>query len=489
MEKTIKLKIIGYGMNGEGVAKYKDLTVFIPFCMQDETVLAKITKQKDKIAFAELVEIIEPHPNRITPLCPHYKQCGGCNLMHMPYATQLKTKQSALNSTLAKQLGHGHEVKPTTPSPCQTAYRNKIELTVQDDKIGFLSPASHKLVEITTCKLAGDWLERFLQIARPALKHNTDIKNIVIRTAQTSTSITFVTKTANRLSLKNWLMPLEKEFKNLAIFQNINTKKTSEIFGEKFIHLYGAKTQDFEFCGIKYSASPYSFLQINDQIAQKIYEKTLENIHANANVINAYSGAGFLTAMLAKRAKKVVGIEINRDATQDANRLMQENNIKNVQNICGDCAKLTSVLFAFTGSENTSSKGFLEENNKKPQKNNVFSQKINEKTEIIDIPQNKNKIADGEKTPSHAVFEDVKKNNLEDFILVVDPPRAGLDKKFTAAVLNAKPEKIIYISCNPATLARDLKALSECYKISLIEPFDMFPQTKHVETLVVLTRK
>ena len=382
--------------------------------------------------------------------------------MHMPYETQLKTKQSSLNTTLAKQLGHGHEVKPTTPSPNTTAYRNKIELTVQNDKIGFLSPNSHKIIEIADCPLCNPSLKTFLETARPLLKTNTTVRNIVIRTVENTTAITFVTNTRQKFNLKPWLEPLKAQFRNLSVFQNINTKKTSEVFGPKFVHLYGPKTQTIHFMGIKYNVSPYAFLQINDAVASQIYAEVLNQIPQGSNVINAYSGAGLLTALISKNAKHVIGIEINLDATQNANRLMSDNNITNAENICGDCAKLTSVLYKF--SENKSK---IIKNN---QKNNVFNKKTSKNCEIIDFSE----------------------NNLEDqnkFILIVDPPRKGLDTAFLDACINARPEKVIYISCNPATLSRDLKRLMPYYKISLIQPFDMFPHTKHIETLCVLNVK
>lgn len=467
-EEIVKAKIIGYGMNGEGVAKHKTQTLFIPFTMQEEIVKAKITKTKGNVSYAQPIEILTQNPNRQTPICPHFMKCGGCNLSHIPYEQQLKIKQSSINTTLSKQLGNGHEVKPVIACPKTTEYRNKIELAVQGEKIGFLSPSSHTIIEITSCSLCGNWLKKFLEIARNALKNNSNIKNIVIRTAKNSTCITLVTNSNEKIKVEKWIEPLKNIFRGLSLFQNINTKKTSEIFGDRFIHLYGEKTQTFEFCGVKFTASPYSFLQINDEIAKQIYEKTLENIPENSNVVNAYSGAGFLTAMLAKKAKNVIGIEINKDATNDANKLMQENNIKNVKNICGDCGKLTSILHTFNTPKNIANTDYLEENNKKTQKNDVFIQKNNKNTEINDYCENKINF------------------DKQGYILVVDPPRAGLDKKFVAEVLNSKPEKIIYISCNPATLARDLKVLSDKYKISLIQPFDMFPHTKHIETLCIL---
>lgn len=425
--EKLRLKITGYGINGEGVAKIKNTVVFVPFAMVGEVVLAEVEKIKKNIATAKIVEILTPNPTRKTPPCPYFTTCGGCDLMHIPHDQQLELKKQSLSTTLSKMLGNGHEVKNCKKSDFFEFYRNKIELAVCGEEVGFFCPASHKIVCIDDCKLSAFSLKKFLQIARKNLTNNQNIRGIVIRKLGQNYCFVLVTNTAEKLKASKWIDDLKTEFVDFCLFQNINTKNTSEVFGDKFVCLYGSQTQKFVQNGISFDVSPYSFLQINQCVADKIYAEVLQNIDQNSVCINAYSGAGLLTAMLAKKCQKVFGVEINADASRDADKLMKKNGIKNVQNICGDCAKKLPYVVKMAGQQNLN--------------------------------------------------------------FVVDPNRKGLDKKVVEAILLAKPAKIIYVSCNPATLARDLKALKTDYKISLIQPYDMFPNTRHIETLCVLNKK
>lgn len=427
----VTLKIIGYGINGEGIAKQGEYVFFVPFAVKDEIIKAKVKQIKKNLVFAELLDVFEKSPERQEPICPYFSICGGCNLMHIYYENQLKIKTEALHKTLMKQIGVGYEIKPCIASNKITSYRNKVEFPVYNDKIGFYEEKSHKIVEINDCKLCDSWCKDFLEIARKCLNNNNQIKFIVVREltnqGEKHLCVTLVTQTKQKINVDKWITLLKEKFKDFSIFQNINEKKSSEVFGEKFICLYGKEKQKIIINNLKFEVSPYSFLQINEYIQNKIYQKTIEFLDENSVVINGYSGAGLLSALLSKKAEKIIGIEINPDATNDANQLAICNKITNMQNICGDCAKVLGKL--------------------------------------------------------------VEKNQNKTVNFVVDPNRKGLDKKVIDTILNCKPSKIIYISCNPATLARDLKFLVNDYKISFIQPYDMFPQTKHLETLVLLNKK
>ena len=218
---------------------------------------------------------------------------------------------------------------------------------------------------------------------------------------------------------------LQENFEKYSLWLNINNKNTSEILSDNFKFIGGEKEVKMSSFGIKYSVHPYSFKQVNNEIEKKLYDEILKNIKEDSVIINAYSGAGLLSAILSKNAKKVYGIEINKNATNDANMLKSFNSIANLDNICGDAAK---------------------------------------------------------KLPN------ILKTN-KDAVVVLDPPKAGVDKKLIQVLLDSNVQKIIYVACGLTTLCRDLRLLKEGYDIKFVQPFDMFPNTNNVETLVCLERK
>lgn len=370
---------------------------------------------------------------RITPPCPYFYKCGGCNLQHVDYNQQLKIKQNIVQTTLNKQIPF-IKVQECEPSS-QFMYRNKMQLPVTINGIGMYRENSHDIINIENCILCKDWIKYVISAVKEFISktnislydeqsHKGVIRHILAREIDNSLSITIVIN-ADELNHYKILIDLLKQyFNDFNLFCCVNKIKNNTILTSNIKCLHGNPVQETEDFGIKHFVSPLSFVQINRTIQNKIYSKILDYIDDDNIVIDAYSGAGLLTAIISKKAKYVYGIEIVKQATDNANELISNNNIKNVQNINGDCS--------------------------------------------IELPNLINKL---------------KGSKIK---IVLDPPRKGCSDNVLNAILESEPEEIIYVSCNPATLARDLSILAHKYEVISVKPYDMFPQTKHVETLAHL---
>ena len=430
----LEVKIIDVGINGEGIAKIDNFVIFVPFALTDEVVRVQLLKVNKNYAYAKLIDILTPSKDRVTPLCPVFKKCGGCNLQHSTYENQLIIKQHIVDTTLRKMLKSKFNVLPTFASPKKYAYRNKMQFPITNNGIGMYAFNSHRLIPLEKCPLSEDWCQKLITIIHQYIKlsgistYNEEtgsgvLRNVLARVTENNIMITIVCNgIPTHLDILADL--IQREFINFGLYYNINKDRTNRILGNEFIHISGIKEQLCEDFNIKHTLLPLSFAQINKDVQNAIYSKALELVDKEI-VIDAYSGAGLLSAILSKKAEYVYGIEIVKQATENANTLKQLNNISNVTNINGDCA--------------------------------------------IELPK--------------------LIQSLPPCTVILDPPRKGCDKKVIDAILDNEPSKIIYISCNPASLARDLSYLESNYDIRLIQPYDMFPQTKHIETLVFLTKK
>lgn len=428
--------IIDYGANGEGVAKIDGLTVFVPFALVGEKVEVLIVKVLKDYAFAKVINILQKASSRVDAPCPYFQKCGGCQLQHINYDQQLKLKTSFVVNCLNKYAKLNCIVQDCIPSDYQYGYRNKFSFPVEeiDGKIcvGMFRIASHKFVALDDCLLqknAKDIISCFEDYANTFhLKaYNTGTKSglryIVCRIFKENIYLSIVS-TQKMKNLDYLYKKLSKIYKNVNISVNINTSAGNVIMGDKDCIMYGGKLEIEEY-GLHYEVDNYSFMQVNDNVKHKLYSAVLENFSEQDVVIDAYSGAGLLSAILANKCSKVFGIEIVKPAVESANKLAETNYITNLQNICGDCA--------------------------------VYLPKLAKK--------------------------------LEKFSVVLDPPRKGCDKRVLDALNIAMPQKVVYVSCNPSTLARDLNLLKDNFEITKVIPFDMFPQTANVETLVVLENK
>ncbi len=442
----------GLGANGEGIVRPDNVAVFVPFSLPGETIKYKIVKVQKNYAFGKLLEVLTPSKNRVEAPCEVFGKCGGCQLQHLEYNAQLDEKVAFVKDCFNKfaNIQLDNVVKNHNQKPY--GYRNKLQIPIQNTangvKIGFYAVNSHRIVPITECKINENWavdviscfqefIDKYKLSAYDEVTKKGLLRHIVVRNVCGRLIITLVVNT-DKFTLERQLIELiSSRFSNATLYLNVNEKDTNVICGEKFKLLYGEPTADYEFMGVKAKISVQSFMQVNKSVSEKIYERVLDIVKdSDANVVvDAYSGAGLLGGIMAKSGKFVYGIEIVKEAVACANQLAKDNGLDNVKNLCGNCEELLPGLFEKLGKEKV--------------------------------------------------------------MVVLDPPRKGCDKNVTSALKKLKPEKIVYVSCNPATLARDIGQFmgtidgenNDEYEITNVELYDMFSQTKHVETLVCLSRK
>lgn len=445
MEKNQKLilTIESYGAFGEGVAHVDGSVIFIPFAMEGEKVEVQILSVKKGIAYAKVLKVLTPSLNRREPFCPHFFKCGGCDLQHVNYSAGLDIKKEQVRGCLkriAKLDGFDITVNPSFK---EQNCRNKLTLPFGDINgeaiLGFFSERSHRVVKVEDCPLGSkareiiqiftSWANEFkLPVYREESERGL-LRAISVRNFADTYMFTLVATSSSVPHISELVQRLEQKFDSPVIYLNVNNKKTNVVLGDKNIHLSGEKKLKGEALGVKFELSPFSFAQVNDGVRDALYSKVLSFIEEDSVVIDAYSGAGLMSVLLAKKAKKVYGAEIIPDAVRDADFCAEQNGVKEkVINKTGDCALL--------------------------------------------LPE---------------IIKEIDEN--EKVNVVLDPPRKGCDKAVLDSVMETKPNKIIYVSCNPATLARDLSILKENYSLTSVEIFDMFPNTKHVESVVCLTRK
>jgi len=434
---VIDVRIIDTGCNLEGIAKVDGVVLFVPYAIVGEKLKVQVINTKQKAYICKVLEVIEPCEFRVEPKCPYFKKCGGCQVQHVLYGKQLELKAKLVENAL-KSIGK-LDVKTAPCVACDKAYeyRNKLAFPFNplSGKLGMFRNNSHNIVDIDSCSIQEPWASDLIKIVNEWVSehkigvYNEEqnsglLKHLVARHVNGQYLFTIVVNGRALPYSDELIEKLSKKFHNLGLNININTKKSNAILTYEFKHIAGLKSIKCEENGITYEITNASFLQVNNDIKSKIYAQVLKEIEGEI-VIDAYSGAGLLSAMISKKAERVFGIEIVPDAVKSADELCKSNGIKNLTNICGD----TSV-------------------------------------ELPKITKNLNK-----------------------FSLVLDPPRKGCDAKVIETILKTKPQKIVYVSCNPSTLARDLGMLKEVYNVEKVVPYDMFPETCHVETLAVLNLK
>lgn len=455
-DDLFQVKVLDAGMDGEGIAKIDGYVVFIPFALKDEVLDIKITYVKKNFAYAKIVKIVEKSPFRITAPCVHFRQCGGCSLQHIQYLEQLNIKKESLIKTFKRNTSFDVEIKDVIFGKQEFYYRNKVQLPVGKAKnfiiVGFYKPESHCIVPLKECLLQGEWAQKFidafLDYADECNIENYDettyngiLRHLVLRKVGNTVSVVVVIN-KDILPQKNTLI---KHLKRVCIpfnlHLNINKNKNNVILGDKFILLHGEEEITAKVCNTIIKLSPQSFLQINDEMLEILYDNVKARLDKdNDIVIDVYSGIGIMTNIIAEKAKKVFGIEIVKEAVENANKLAELNgNREKITNICGDAGKELPKLI----------------------------QKIKE----------------------NYITTNQDFNVKEKITIIIDPPRKGIDKGVIEGINSSNADKIIYISCNPATLTRDLELLKDNYIINEVLPHDMFPQTPHIETLVCLTKK
>lgn len=433
----LDVSIVDMGCNLEGIAKADGAVLFVPYAISGEKLKAQVINTKQRAYIAKILEITEPSPYRVKPRCPYFTKCGGCQVQHIAYEKQLELKNKLVQNAITNIGKLDIAVNPCVPCENQYYYRNKFAfpLNPETKKIGMFRTNSHNIVDISDCAIQQPWAKDVIDIVNSYVEKNDvsvydettktgSLKHIVARCFANQYLITLVINDEKLPNIESLIDALKQKFDNFGLNYNINKSKNNVILSEKFRHIYGLKSIKCTEFGVNYEINNASFMQVNDDIKHKIYQAVFDAVSGDV-VVDAYSGAGLLSAMLSKNAKQVYGIEIVPDAVKSADNLCRENKITNLKNICGDTA--------------------------------------------VELP----KLA----------------SKLNKFSLVLDPPRKGCDPKVIETILKSAPEKIVYVSCNPSTLARDLCGLKEKYNVVSITPFDMFPETCHVETLAVLKLK
>ncbi|EIF6174176.1 23S rRNA (uracil(1939)-C(5))-methyltransferase RlmD [Clostridium perfringens] len=444
--------IISQGYEGEGIAKIDNkYPIFIEGALKGEKVKVRIVKVNKNFAYGKLMEVLEASEERVNPPCAIYKRCGGCKLQHASYKAQLDFKWDRVKDCVSK-IGKLDPSIVKYPLGMEEPwrYRNKVQLPIGlingEVKIGFFAPRSHDIIDMESCliqdeigdkvvKLTREWIEKFN--IRP---YNVDgeydekgiVRHIMIRRGFTTNEVMVVLVTNGEK------LPHKEEFVDLmvknipgikSVIQNINSKKTNVILGLESKTLWGEDTISDYIGDFRFNISPLSFFQVNPIQTEVLYGKALEyaNLTGNEEVFDAYCGTGTITLFLSQKAKKVYGVEIIPQAIDNAWINAKENKVENVEFFVGE---------------------------------------------------------------SEVVIPDLINKGVKADVVVVDPPRKGCDKKLLDAITNIDAKKIVYVSCDPSTLGRDLAILEENgYKTLEVQPVDMFPNTAHIENVALLIKK
>lgn len=450
--KEYILDIVSQGYEGEGIAKINDtFPIFIEGALKGERVNVRIVKSKKNFAYGKLLEVIEPSLERCEAKCSIHKRCGGCKLQHSTYKEQLNFKFERVKDCITK-IGKLDESIVQFPLGMDEPwrYRNKVQLPIGmvngELKIGFFAPRSHEIIDMETCLIQDEIADKVVGITRSWIKknnikpYNIDgkydetgiLRHIMIRRGFTTNEVMVVLVTnGSKLPNKDEFIRLITE--NIpgikSIVQNINSKPTNVILGQECITLWGESTISDYIGEFKFNISPLSFFQVNPVQTEVLYNKALEyaGLTGDETVFDAYCGTGTITLFLSQKAKKVYGVEIIPQAIENANINAKENNVNNVEFFVGE---------------------------------------------------------------SEVVIPDLINKGIKADVVVVDPPRKGCDVKLLNAITNIDAKKIVYVSCDPSTLARDLAILEgNGYKTVRVQPVDMFPHTAHIETCVLLQRR
>lgn len=447
LKQRFPLTIKRLGINGEGVGYFKKKVVFVPGALPDEEVVVEVTNVQPKFSEAKIKKVRKPSPYRVEAPCPLFGECGGCQLQHLRYDRQLIEKRDMVIQSLERHT----KIDPSTIQIKQTIgmedpwrYRNKSQFQVgtkQGEVIaGLYSMNSHQLIDIDECIVqkpetisVTNTMKRILQdLNISAYNERTrkgDIRTIVTRVGVNTGEVQVVLITRQKELPKSSLIVEEatKRIPNLrSIIQNVNGQKTSLIFGDETIPLAG-ETFIYEMLGdIQFELSARTFFQLNPEQTVKLYNevKKAANLTGKETIVDAYCGVGTIGLWLADQAKEIRGMDIIKESITDAKRNAAKHGVKHAKYVTGKAEEWLPKWV---------------------------------------------------------------KEGFRPDVIVVDPPRTGLDQALLKTIQQVKPKKLVYVSCNPSTLAKDIDFLHRQYKVKSIQPVDMFPQTAHVECVVLLT--
>lgn len=432
---------------GNGVAKIEGYPLFVPDVLPDEEAKVKVVKVNKNFGFGKLLELTKTSPHRVEPTC--HVHCGGCQLQHMSYDLQLQMKQDQVHNVMKKVAHLDHvPVHPILGMEEPSHYRNKVQIPVGEKNgeviVGFYQKRSHRILQNQdTCHIQDEAINEVLPFTRQLMNkygiqaydeksHRGQLRHIMVRVGHHTKDImiVFVTKTSKFPEKDRIIKELTEQFPQVkSIVQNVNDQRTNVVLGKKTKVLWGENYIYDKIGDLTFAISPKSFFQVNPVQTKVLYDKALEyaDIDKDDVVIDAYCGIGSISLFLAQKAKKVYGIEVVPEAIEDAKMNAEINGMNNVEFSVGQAEK---------------------------------------------------------------VMPKWKEQGLDPDVIVVDPPRKGCDVDFLEAMIAMKPKRIVYVSCNPSTLARDLRILEDGgFETKQVQPVDMFPSTNHVECVAELTLK
>ena len=445
--KTFKIDITGLTHEGQGVGKIEGLVVFVDGVLPGENVDIKIVKQTKSYAVGRLIKINKSSEYRIKPFCPVYDKCGGCAVQHMTYQAQLAFKKDTVLQNIRRIGGlQNVTVNNTIGMENPYKYRNKVQYPVGSNNgeisIGFYEARSHNIIDSSLCDIQPDESNKIRDVVRNFCKatgiaiYNEKtgkglLRHVMVRKGfKTGEIMVVLVINGDKLVKSDDLVKklLEGFSAIKSIILNVNTRNTNIILGDKNICIYGQKYITDYIGSFRFEISPLSFFQVNPIQTEVLYEKALEyaGLSGNETVFDLYCGIGTISLFLSTKAKRVVGVEVVADAISDAKRNAELNGVSNVEFLVGEAEKVIPELY---------------------------------------------------------------QQGVKADVVVVDPPRKGCDQVLLNTLVEMQPQRIVYVSCNPSTLARDLKYLTEHgFEVKEVQPVDMFPWTGHVEATILMTR-
>ena len=434
-------RIEGYSSEGLGIARIDGQVVFVHGAVRGELCRVLVMKVLKNAAFGKVTELLEPSPERREPDCPYYGRCGGCDFRHLSYREELWAKRQRVQDALTRLGGSDVEVEEILGAADPLYYRNKSQYPVSAGKVGFYRARTHDVVDIEHCLIqkpqadaAAAALRDYMRdFAVPSYDEKTGrglLRHLYVRTNRQGESLVCVLANGERLPHKEELVGrLRRAVPDcVGVVLGVNTRRGNTILGERYRTLWGADTLEDELCGLTFRLSVPSFYQVNRDQAEVLYRKAVEyaGLTGGELVVDLYCGAGTITQVMAGGAGRVIGAEIVPEAIEDARENARRNGIENVEFFCGDAAQLAA---------------------------------------------------------------DFAGRGLRPDVICVDPPRKGLAPEVIAAAAQMAPQRVVYVSCDPGTLGRDVKRFAEYgYRVQRAAACDLFPGTRHVETVVLLSK-
>jgi len=443
---TCTLDITGYTNDGMGVARLDGLVVFVPRTIRGEQWKVQLLKVNKNVAWGRGVELLSPSPARIEPDCPHFGPCGGCQFRHMDYAEELNAKRQQVEDALRRIGGTDISVDIIHGAQSTCRYRNKVQFPVAGSedgvRLGLFRSRSHQVLDVADCLLQSEGANRLGRALKAWMEQNSVapydeqtggglVRHLFVRSNRAGQHLACVVVNGKKLPDEGGLVSaLRTAEPGLAgVVMNVNREDTNVVLGDRYRTLWGEDRLEQTLCGKQFRLSVPSFFQINPDQTEVLYSRAVDfaGLIGSETVLDLYCGIGTISLALADHAGKVIGAEIVPEAIEDAKENARRNGVTNTEFFCGDAGKIAQKL------------------------------------------------------ASEGVHPDV---------ICVDPPRKGLAPGVTDILADMAPERIVYVSCDPATLARDVKLLAaRGYRLVKAEAVDLFPRTHHVETVILLSRK